>query len=75
MDRICDIMHKGVICCDPSDSLKFAAEIMADNQIRAVVVKDSMGEVWDWIWDNFHFLLLGVLIVVFIVILRVKGRS
>jgi len=44
--RVCDIMHKGVVSCDPSDSLKKVASMMQDNQFRSVVVADPSGDTW-----------------------------
>lgn len=44
MHRVCDIMHKGVICCYPEDSANEVAKIMKTNRIRSVAVVDEMRE-------------------------------
>ena len=44
--RVCDIMHKGVVACDPEDSLRKVAKIMRVNHFRAVVVADPSGDTW-----------------------------
>jgi CBS domain-containing protein len=46
MIRVCDLMHKGVIFCYLDDTARDIAKIMAENQIRSVVVVDDNGEVW-----------------------------
>ncbi len=44
--RVCDLMHKGVVTCDPADSLKEVAAVMRENKFRAVVVADPSGDTW-----------------------------
>lgn len=55
--RVCDIMHKGVVTCDPSDNLLRVAEMMLENQFRSVVVADPSGDAWGLIsvMELIHF--------------------
>jgi CBS domain-containing protein len=39
-------MHKGVITCDPSDSIKTVASLMRENECRSIVVADPSGDTW-----------------------------
>jgi len=44
--RLCDIMHKGVITCSSTESLRNVAAMLDDHQFRSVVVVNENGEVW-----------------------------
>ena len=46
MLRVCDLMHKGVTCCYPEETVKSVAKMMQANQFRSVVVVHQSGEVW-----------------------------
>ncbi len=46
MLRVCDLMHKGVTCCSPEETVRNVARMMEANQYRAVVVVHESGEVW-----------------------------
>jgi crotonyl-CoA carboxylase/reductase len=36
-----ELMHRGVISCQPSDTLEAVAQIMVDNKIHSVIVMDA----------------------------------
>lgn len=42
--RVRDCMHHGVFTCDPDDSLKHVAAIMADQRVHAVVITTPNGQ-------------------------------
>ena len=44
--RVCDLMDREVITCNPDDSLKHVLTMMKGNRFRTVVVEDETGEVW-----------------------------
>ena len=46
MLRVCDLMHKGVSCCFPEETVKSVAKMIQANQFRSVVVVHQSGEVW-----------------------------
>jgi CBS domain-containing protein len=46
MLRVCDLMHKGVSCCYPEETVKSVAKMIQANQFRSVVVVHQSGEVW-----------------------------
>lgn len=46
MLRVCDLMHKGVNCCYPEETVKSVAKMIRANQFRSVVVVHQSGEVW-----------------------------
>jgi CBS domain-containing protein len=46
MLRVCDLMHKGVTCCYPEETVKSVAKMIQGNQFRSVVVVHESGEVW-----------------------------
>lgn len=46
MLRVCDLMHKGVSCCYPEETVKNVAKMIQANQFRSVVVVHPSGEVW-----------------------------
>ena len=46
MLRVCDLMHKGVTCCYPEETVKNVAKMIQANQFRSVVVVHQSGEVW-----------------------------
>lgn len=46
MLRVCDLMHKGVNCCYPEETVKGVAKMIQANQFRSVVVVHQSGEVW-----------------------------
>jgi CBS domain-containing protein len=46
MLRVCDLMHKGVSCCHPEETVKGVAKMIQANQFRSVVVVHQSGEVW-----------------------------
>jgi predicted transcriptional regulator len=46
MLRVCDLMHKGVSCCYPEETVKSVAKMIQANQFRSVVVVHQTGEVW-----------------------------
>lgn len=46
MLRVCDLMHKGVSCCFPEETVKSVAKTIQANQFRSVVVVHQSGEVW-----------------------------
>jgi CBS domain-containing protein len=46
MLRVCDLMHKGVSCCYPEDTVKSVAKMLEANQFRSIVVVHQSGEVW-----------------------------
>jgi CBS domain-containing protein len=43
---VCDLMHKGVSCCYPEETVKGVAKMIQANQFRSVVVVHQTGEVW-----------------------------
>jgi len=46
MLRVCDLMHKGVNCCYPEETVKSVAKTIQASQFRSVVVVHQSGEVW-----------------------------
>lgn len=48
--RICDLMYKGVVCCNLRDTAREVAKIMAFHKIRSVIVVDEHAEVWGHIY-------------------------
>ena len=44
--RVCDLMDRDVIVCNPDDNLKHVVTLMKANKFRPVVVEDETGEVW-----------------------------
>jgi predicted transcriptional regulator len=46
MLRVYDLMHKGVNCCYPEETVKSVAKTIQASQFRSVVVVHQSGEVW-----------------------------
>jgi len=46
MTRICDIMQRSVVSCQPDDTAREVARLMKSNGTYAIVVTHGSGEVW-----------------------------
>lgn len=46
MTRICDIMQRSVVSCQPDDTARDVARLMKANGTYAIVVTHESGEVW-----------------------------
>jgi CBS domain-containing protein len=44
--RVCDLMDRDLLVCDPEEDVQSVARMMRDNQYRPVIVVHASGEVW-----------------------------